>query len=98
LNFIRGRSLHNSYIICDEAQNANKLLIRDVITRAGHGSKIIVAGDPTQCDVPTLDKKNNGLVFAADRMKGNKLCAIISFEAEHCVRSPLAEEASKLLI
>ena len=97
LNFIRGRSLHNSYIICDEAQNANKLLIRDVITRAGHGSKIIVAGDPTQCDVPTLDKKNNGLVFAADKMKGNSLCAIISFPSENCVRSPLAETASKLL-
>lgn len=97
LNFIRGRSLHHSYIICDEAQNANRLLIRDVITRAGKGSKIIIAGDPTQCDVPTLDKRNNGLVYASDKMKESPLCAIITFEAEHCVRSPLAEEASKLL-
>ena len=93
LAFIRGRSLMNTYLICDEAQNASKTLIRDVITRAGTGTKIVIAGDPSQIDVPTLSKRNNGLVTAADYMKGSPLCAYIRFGAETSVRSPLAKEA-----
>lgn len=93
LAFIRGRSLMNTYLICDEAQNASKTLIRDVITRAGTGTKIVIAGDPSQIDVPTLSKRNNGLVTAAEYMKGSPLCAYIRFGAETSVRSPLAKEA-----
>lgn len=92
---IRGRSIQNGFLICDEAQNASKLLIRDVITRAGKDTKIVLAGDPRQVDNPVLDKKNNGLVYAADKMKGSPLCAIIKFSDNHCVRSDLAEEAIK---
>lgn len=93
LNFIRGRSIHNTYLICDEAQNANKLLIRDVITRAGRKSKFVIAGDPTQCDVATLDAHNNGLVYAIDSLKDSDKVAIITFDSEQCVRSELAELA-----
>ena len=92
---IRGRSIQNGFLICDEAQNASKLLIRDVITRAGKDTKIVLAGDPRQVDNPVLDKKNKGLVYAADKMKGSPLCAIIKFSDNHCVRSDLAEEAIK---
>ena len=94
LSFIRGRSLINSYLICDEAQNANSALIRDVITRAGSGTSVVLAGDPRQIDV-NLDPHNNGLEYAASRMKGSPLCGIIRFPAESSVRSPLAKEASE---
>lgn len=93
LNYIRGRSIHNTYLICDEAQNANKLLMRDIVTRAGRHTKIIVAGDPLQCDVTNLDKHNNGLVYCVESMKGSAKAAIITFDNTHCVRSELAEEA-----
>ena len=93
LYVIRGRSIHNAYLICDEAQNANKNLIRDVVTRAGRNTKIIICGDPRQIDNTALDKHNNGLIYLKDCMKGSPNCAIIRFENEHCVRSVLAEDA-----
>ena len=97
LNFIRGRSLQDSYIICDEAQNASKTLIRDVVSRSGQRSKVILTGDEQQCDAPALDSHNNGLIYCAEHMKGNPLTAIIRFGAENCVRSPLAEAAIRLM-
>ena len=93
LDFIRGRSLQDTYIICDEAQNASKGLIRDIITRVGRGSKCVVEGDINQIDVPSLDERNNGLVFAYDRMYGSKYCAVCSFEGSQSVRHPLVREA-----
>lgn len=90
---IRGRSIHNAYLICDEAQNASKRLIKDVITRAGKNTKIIISGDSSQVDNTLLDKRNNGLVYAKDCMKGSPLCAILRFDESNCVRSDLAEEA-----
>lgn len=90
---IRGRSIHNAYLICDEAQNATKNLIRDVVTRAGKNTKIIVAGDPRQIDNTSLSIHNNGLVYLKDCMKGDPNCAILRFENENCVRSVLAEAA-----
>ena len=92
---IRGRSINNAYLICDEAQNASKKLIKDVVTRPSQNTKVIIAGDPSQVDNVSLDKRNNGLVYAKDCMKGSPLCAIIRFEPDNCVRSPLAEEAIK---
>lgn len=95
LSFIRGRSLIGTYLICDEAQNANSTLIRDVITRAGEGTSVVLAGDPKQIDVSTLDSHNNGLVHAASKMKGSELCGIIRFPAEASVRSRLAQEVTR---
>ena len=97
LAFIRGRSLTNTYLVCDEAQNSSKTLIRDVITRAGMGTKIVIAGDPNQIDVPTLSRRNNGVVTAAEYMRGSSLCAYLKFSAETSVRSPLAKEAIKMM-
>lgn len=95
LSFIRGRSLIGTYLICDEAQNANSTLIRDVITRAGEGTSVVLAGDPKQIDVSTLDSHNNGLVTAAAKMKGSPLCGIIKFPPQASVRSKLAQEVTK---
>ena len=93
LSYIRGRTLRNTYVFCDEAQNASQNLIKDLITRAGSGTKIVLCGDPDQVDAPHLDRKNNGLVYAVDKMKESPLSAIIKFDASKSVRSPLAKDA-----
>ena len=95
LTFIRGRSFVNTYFICDEAQNATPTRIRDVISRAGEGTKIVICGDPGQIDVPTLDKNNNGLIYAVEHMKGSPYCAIVKFTEHESVRSKLAREVVK---
>ena len=97
LAYLRGRSISNTYILIDEAQNTTPNQMLGIITRAGIGSKIVIVGDPDQIDNPKLDKKNNGLVYAYEKFRGNKLCMEMTFEDEECVRSPLALEASKLL-
>lgn len=97
LAYMRGRSITNSYLIVDETQNASRSQIRDIITRAGEGTKVIICGDPNQVDNPILDRWNNGLVFAADKMKGSKLCAQVTFSNSESVRSPLAKEGAEKL-
>lgn len=97
LAYMRGRSITNSFLIVDEAQNATKSQIRDIITRAGQGTKIVLLGDPNQIDNHLLDKWNNGLIWAAEKMKDSALCAQITFNESESVRSKLATEAIKLL-
>ena len=70
----------------------------DRITRAGAGTKVILAGDPSQIDVPTLSRRNNGLVTAADCMKGSPLCAYLKMDASASVRSPLATDAIQRMV
>lgn len=94
LNFIRGRSISKTWIIIDEAQNLTPKQAKGIITRAGFGSKIILLGDPEQIDNYILDKDRNGLTFAADTMRGSKLCAQITLTESECVRSDLAKEAT----
>lgn len=95
--YMRGRSISNTYIIIDEAQNATINQILGIITRVGIGSKIILCGDENQIDNLKLDKKNNGLVYASEKMKGSSLCAQITFNDKECVRSALALEAANRL-
>ena len=97
LAYLRGRSIANTYILCDEAQNSTPQQIMGIISRAGLKSKIVIVGDPDQIDNPKLDAKNNGLVYAAERMRGSSLCMQLTFSESECVRSPLAREASQLL-
>ena len=93
LSYIRGRTLRNTYVFCDEAQNASRNLIKDLITRAGDGTKIVLCGDPEQVDAPNLNARNNGLVYAVDTMKDSPYSAIIKFDANKSVRSSLAKDA-----
>ena len=97
LAYMRGRSIAHSYLIVDEVQNATRSQIRDIITRAGEGTKVVLCGDPGQVDAHNLDRYNNGLVFAAQRFIDSPLCAQITFDSETCVRSQLAKEATDLL-
>lgn len=69
LNFMRGRTFLNRYIIIDEAQNLTSKQIKTLVTRAGPGTKIICLGDIKQIDTPYLSETTSGLTFAVDRFK-----------------------------
>ena len=97
VGFIRGRSICDTYIIIDEAQNLTPTEIKTIITRVGTGSKLILLGDPQQIDRPELDEKNNGLSYASERLKGEPTCWQITLSDEESVRSELAKRASMLL-
>lgn len=91
--YMRGRSITRQFIIVDEAQNATITQILSLITRVGEGSKIVILGDPDQIDHPYLDRKNNGLVYASERMMGSPLCWQVTFDESECTRSALASDA-----
>jgi PhoH-like ATPase len=69
LNFMRGRTFLNRYIILDEAQNLTPKQMRTFITRAGPGSKIICLGNVAQIDSPYLTEISSGLTYVVDRFK-----------------------------
>ena len=69
LNFMRGRTFLNRYLIIDEAQNLTSKQIKTLVTRAGPGCKIICLGDIKQIDTPYLTETTSGLTFAVDRFK-----------------------------
>ena len=95
--FMRGRSITDTYLIVDEAQNLTIGQVKGIITRAGKGTKVILIGDPEQIDNPYLDKVNNGLSYASAKMKGSPLCYQISMSDIEGVRSKLATEAAQRL-
>ncbi|SHK93145.1 PhoH family protein [Hespellia stercorisuis] len=97
LEYLRGRSITDTYVIVDEAQNSSVTQMLGIITRAGIGSKIVVLGDPDQIDNPHLDKHNNGLAYASEKMKGSPLCWQITMQNSECTRSELSMEAARLL-
>ena len=69
LNFMRGRTFLNRFIIIDEAQNLTAKQIKTLVTRAGPGTKIVCLGDIKQIDTPYLSETTSGLTFAVDRFK-----------------------------
>lgn len=70
INFVRGDTFHNQYIIVDEAQNFTPKEIKQIGTRLGENSKMVLLGDPFQIDNPYLDEKSNGLTVMTDRFRG----------------------------
>ena len=95
LSYIRGRSIPGQYFIVDEAQNLSPQEVKAIITRAGEGAKIILAGDCHQIDNPYLDEVNNGLIYTIDCLKKEEMVAHITLKTGE--RSPLSEVASKYL-
>lgn len=94
MNFIRGRSITNTYLIIDEAQNLTPKQVKGIITRVGKGTKVVLLGDPQQIDHPLLDEKTNGLSYASEKMKGSELCFQLTMLPDECLRSTLAQDAS----
>ncbi len=95
VTYIRGRSIPDQYIIIDEAQNLTPHEVKTIISRVGMNSKIILTGDPFQIDNPYLDTESNGLVYVAERFKGQAIAGHILLSKSE--RSPLASLAAELL-
>jgi len=95
LTYIRGRSLPNSYIIIDEAQNLTPHEIKTIITRAGEGTKIVLTGDPYQIDNQYLDESSNGLSYVAEKFREQQIAAHIVLKKGE--RSELATIAAEIL-
>ena len=70
MNFMRGRTFMNKYVIIDEAHNLTPKQMKTLITRAGPGTKIICMGNLAQIDTPYLTEGSSGLTYAVDRFKG----------------------------
>lgn len=94
LSFLRGRSLHNYFAFFDEMQNATTSLVKTIITRAGNGTKIVLAGDVEQIDMLYLNANYNGLTYASEKMKGTPLCWQVTMKDSESCRSSLAKEAA----
>ena len=95
LTYMRGRSIPNQYMLVDEAQNLSPHEIKSIITRAGHGTKIVLTGDPHQIDNPYLDADTNGISYLVQRLQNQSLYGHITLTKGE--RSELAECASNLL-
>ena len=70
MNFMRGRTFLNKYVLIDEAQNLTPKQMKTLITRAGPGTKIVCMGNLAQIDTPYLTEGSSGLTYAVDRFKG----------------------------
>ena len=95
MNFMRGRTFMNKWIIIDEAQNLTPKQMKTLITRAGPGTKIICMGNLAQIDTPYLTEGSSGLTYAVDRFKGWPHGGHVTLARGE--RSRLADFASEVL-
>ena len=95
MNFMRGRTFLNKYVIIDEAQNLTPKQMKTLITRAGPGTKIICMGNIAQIDTPYLTEGSSGLTYAVDKFKGWQHSGHITLARGE--RSRLADFASEVL-
>ena len=93
LAYMRGRTLDDSFIILDEAQNTTPEQMKMFLTRLGFNSKMVVTGDITQIDLP--DSRKSGLVEAAHVLKGVEDIEIIKFTQKDVVRHQLVQRIVK---
>ena len=95
MNFMRGRTFMDKFLIIDEAQNLTPKQMKALITRAGPGTKIVCMGNLAQIDTPYLTEGSSGLTFAVDRFKGWPHSGHITLARGE--RSRLADFASEVL-
>jgi phosphate starvation-inducible protein PhoH and related proteins len=93
LAFMRGRTLNDSFIILDEAQNTTAEQMKMVLTRQGFNSKMVVTGDQTQIDLPL--GKRSGLLEAMDVLRGVEGIAFVTFDERDVVRHTLVQRIVK---
>ena len=89
LAFMRGRTLNDSFVILDEAQNTTSEQMKMFLTRLGFDSKAVITGDTTQVDLPS--EKRSGLIEAIDILKGVEGIGFMEFTKEDVVRHPLVQ-------
>jgi PhoH-like ATPase len=95
LSYIRGRSIASQFMVIDEAQNLTPLEVKTIVTRVGHGTKIVFTGDPYQIDNPYVDGSSNGFNYIISKFRNQALAAHI--ELQKGERSDLAELAANIL-
>jgi phosphate starvation-inducible PhoH-like protein len=94
LAFMRGRTLNNSFIILDEAQNTTKEQMKMFLTRLGFGSKMVITGDTTQSDLPR--NKESGLLHAKRLFSNVAGIKIVELSKEDVVRHDLVKEIIRI--
>jgi phosphate starvation-inducible PhoH-like protein len=90
LAFMRGRTLNDSFVILDEAQNATTEQMKMFLTRLGFSSKAVITGDVTQTDLPA--GKTSGLIEARDLLEGIEGIKFVYFSRDDVVRHPLVQK------
>jgi PhoH-like ATPase len=95
LNFMRGRTFVNKFLIIDEAQNLTPKQMKTLVTRAGPGTKILCLGNIAQIDTPYLTEGSSGLTYVVDRFKGWSHGGHVTLARGE--RSRLADHASDVL-
>jgi PhoH-like ATPase len=95
LNFMRGRTFLNKFLIIDEAQNLTPKQMKTLITRAGPGTKVVCLGNIAQIDTPYLTEGSSGLTYVVDRFKGWSHNGHITLQRGE--RSRLADFAAEAL-
>ena len=95
LNFMRGRTFVNKWLIIDEAQNLTPKQMKTLVTRAGPGTKVVCLGNLAQIDTPYLTEGSSGLTYVVDRMKGWTHAGHVTLARGE--RSRLADHAAGVL-
>ncbi len=95
LNFMRGRTFLNKFLIIDEAQNLTPKQMKTLITRAGPGTKVVCMGNIAQIDTPYLSEGSSGLTYVVDRFKGWPHSGHVTLQRGE--RSRLADHAAEVL-
>jgi PhoH-like ATPase len=95
LNFMRGRTFMNKWLIIDEAQNLTPKQMKTLVTRAGPGTKVVCLGNIAQIDTPYLTEGSSGLTYVVDRMKGWAHAGHVTLARGE--RSRLADHAAEAL-
>ncbi len=91
--FMRGRTLSDSFIIMDEAQNSTPEQMKMILTRQGFNSKMVVTGDPTQIDLPLGQR--SGLIEVIDVLRGVSGISFVQFDERDVVRHSLVQKIVK---
>jgi phosphate starvation-inducible PhoH-like protein len=87
--FMRGRTLNDSFVILDEAQNTTSEQMKMFVTRLGFGSKAVITGDVTQIDLPNA--RRSGLIEAVDILQGVNGISFVHFDESDVVRHHLVQ-------
>jgi PhoH-like ATPase len=95
LNFMRGRTFLNKFLIIDEAQNLTPKQMKTLITRAGPGTKVVCLGNISQIDTPYLTEGSSGLTYVVDHFKGWQHNGHVTLQRGE--RSRLADYAAEVL-
>jgi PhoH-like ATPase len=95
MTYIRGRSISNAFMIVDEAQNLTAHELKTIITRVGHGTKLVLTGDIQQIDNSYVDAVSNGLTHAVEKFKEYNISGHVTFYKGE--RSKLATLAAEIL-